>query len=159
MPVGYPSNPGANPDDESEGQLLTLLGQNADLIELGSDFLINPLVPVVAGFADLGITGFACIKFHQCYYGQPHPDLPNMLVINQDVIVTTGDAFAPVGAALIGALPTGGLGAVQASIGTDIVTSGGSYLYDIGRLTGNIPNIVSVGTDFSTMETYILIYQ
>ena len=93
---------------------------------------------------DVLLTGGSCYQYGQCYYGQPDPSLPDMLVVNQDVIITGADLISPVAGGLVAGAPTGGAGYYPGSVLTDTVTTGASF-YDLGRLTGKIPNAVSAG--------------
>jgi hypothetical protein len=80
-----------------------------------------------------------------------------MLVVNQDMLITGGDFVAPIVAGVAAGVPTGGSGYYPASALTDITTSTGSFFYDMGRITGNIPNVVSAGWTIKG-DLYILIY-
>jgi RHS repeat-associated protein len=75
------------------------LGVTADFVELVS----SPFgwIPSAAALVDVGVTGFASFFSGETYFGRPHPSLPPMLVLGQDVIVSSADAAT---AALAGAI-------------------------------------------------------
>ncbi len=158
MPEGYPPNPGANEYDDNWGRIWAIVGLAIEGGELGSYFLGNPAIPIVLGIMDAGATAVSCNYFHECYIGSPHPDLPEMLVMNQDFLLTSTEAVLPIAAGFVGGAATGGAGAIPAAAGTDIVTSLVSFGYDIGRLTGQIPNGVSVGVNLENGNVYVLLF-
>lgn len=80
-----------------------------------------------------------------------------MLVINQDMIITGTDLVAPVVGGVVAGAPSGGVGYYPGSAVTDAVTTGGSFFYDLGRITGKIPNYVSLGFTIKG-DWYVLIY-
>jgi hypothetical protein len=100
---------------------------------------------VVAG-ADAALTGASCIANGECYFGKPHPDLPEMLVVNQDVLVNAGDF------------------AVSWTVVLDIITTSVSFIYDTIDIGGGVPNMVSIGVAPNIgwwqrqWKIYILIY-
>jgi hypothetical protein len=106
---------------------------------------------------DLTITGRTCYLYGECYVGSPDPSLPPMLVLNQDMMVTGADFVVPImGGAVIG-IPTGGSGFYPGSVASDVVTTGASFFYDLGRITGEIPNGISMGFTLKG-DWYILVY-
>jgi hypothetical protein len=103
------------------------------LADIGELILIAlPYDGTVAGeflvaLFDVGATFANCISVGECYVGQPHPDLPSMLVVNQSVLVNTVDLMA------------------SWTVILDAVSATGSLAHDIGILKGAIQNYVSVG--------------
>lgn len=111
------------------------------------------------GFVDLAVTGLACAASGECYWGQPHPDLPEMIAINQDIVISAIDAVVPIN------VPEGSQMAV------DFITTFANLAYDAFDVTGEIvPNYISVGLTVSQapplfgsipdfeVELYILVY-
>lgn len=111
----------------------------------------------IMSLGDLAVTGRSCYLYGESYFGKPDPSLPNMLVVNQDMIITGTDFGAPIAGGLVASAPSGGAGFAAGSVPTDMVTTGISFFYDIGRITGKIPNFVSAGWTLKG-DLYILIY-
>ena len=89
------------------------------------------------GIADVGFTYSACVLVGDCYIGQPHPDLPEMLVIGQDVIVTSSDVVLPL-------LGLGGGGPAGQAL-TDAITTMFSGAYDANRIWNDAPTHMAIG--------------
>jgi hypothetical protein len=111
----------------------------------------------VMSAVDIGVTGRSCYLYGQCYVGRPDPSLPNMLIVNQDVLITGLDFAVPIVGGLVAGIPTGGAGYYPGSVATDLFSTGGSLLYDISRVTGVTPNFISAGWTLKG-DLYILIY-
>jgi hypothetical protein len=84
-----------------------------------------------------------------------------MIVFGQDTLVTAVDLTAPwvIGAGAAGA--TSPAGGYFGEVGSEIVISFASFLYDLQRLNGEIDNRVSVGLLFEEgahMQVYILVF-
>jgi hypothetical protein len=76
--------------------------------------------------------------------------------VNQDVLVTAGDAFIAMGAKATGTLiggatgtPIGAKVGYGVGLGTDVVTTGASIVYDYGRVFGSMPNYITAGVSVS----------
>ena len=126
--------------------LFFLFGIGADIVELGLQITpaFGPLGPIVASFVDVGVTAIGCYLAGECYIGKPTPQSETMLVIGQDVIVSTAEAIAPI--MVLAGVIVGTKGSLYPVYsGTDIVTSILDAGYDIGRMTGSIPNKISLG--------------
>ncbi len=108
MPEGMPANVNADNihlpygwDPQEVSRYLGMLGAGLDLTEMILTFTA-PQVAFGVGIADAFVAGGACYTAGECYYNQPHPDLPRMLVINQDLALNALDAI------LVGMVPNCG---------------------------------------------------
>jgi len=97
-----------------------------------------------------------CTGAGECYYGQPSATLPEMLVLNQDILVASGDIITPIVSGLGFSTFTTPVGGTVAYKVTDFITTSLSALYDVGRLHG-LPSYINIG--FTAGGTYILYYQ
>lgn len=125
------TSPNGTPNKEL-ARALGNLGAVADLIEFALAFSVFASPPSHGAAAAMAvidgiITTGSCIAAGECYFGSPGGNLPNVLVVNQDVVVTA----AEIGAGLIP--------------GVDILTSLASVPYDSLRAEGVLPNYISVG--------------
>lgn len=138
------------------------MGYYLDVIELLGILDITDLSigETLLGIGDWGVTLAGCIGVGDCYYDQPHPDLPNMVVIGQDVLVTSVDVGLPI--IMLGT--TGPVG----QIATDGITTSFSLMYDGFRIWGGTPTHINIGIGaeiyyFPTIHiepiNYIMIYQ
>jgi len=99
----------------------------------------------VAGF-DVGATLANCYAVDQCYFGQPEPTLPPMLVFNQDVILNFADFT------------------VSWTVVVDLVTTSLSILHDTLDAGNAVPNAISIGftpdltPDPRLLRMYVLVY-
>jgi RHS repeat-associated protein/uncharacterized repeat protein (TIGR01451 family) len=166
MPEGQPPSQDRTPEQKAGATIASAAGIVMDVVETGLALLPQDAGPVgeyVASFIDVGVTATGCFLNGLCFVGRPAPNLPPMLVVNQDLLLTTGEFLAPLGGAAVGFGVSGGNpgGAYVGSVGTDIVTSVLSVGYDIGRMTDSIPNVVSVGITFDDntnhFQTYVFI--
>ena len=99
----------------------------------------------IAALGDVAVTYAATLLSGQSYFlEQPNPDVPIMISVNQDVLVTAGDAGVALGAKVVGGIVAGPAG-YAAGLGTDVVTTGASLVYDYNRVFGSLPNYVTVG--------------
>jgi hypothetical protein len=160
MPIEYPPSPNNLTAEQLElAQFQTEWGITLDMAELIA--ILVQLDSVVFDYglsgADVIVTFFSCVNMGECYYGQPHPDLPEMLVVNQDVLLTTSDLVIPLAAGLIAAVPTGGVGFIPGSQIVDAYTTTASMIYDTTRWTGDTPNYISFGVD-SSLNLNLIIY-
>jgi hypothetical protein len=170
MPPGYKPNVNADNvnlpfgiDPEDATLALSMLGTGLDVAEMLST-IPAPQIAAFLAWIDAGVTGAACYTAGECYINQPHPDLPTMIVINQDVAVNALDAI------LVGAIPDTPIETVaDASLTVtkrqvvDTVTSYASFIYDNFDATGFIPNHVSFGVGYDQVTNdlgfYIIVYQ
>jgi hypothetical protein len=79
-----------------------------------------------------------------------------MVSVNQDVLVTAGDAFIALGGKTSGALigsatgtPAGAAVGYGIGLGTDVITTGASLVYDYNRVFGSTPNYITAGVSVS----------
>jgi RHS repeat-associated protein len=125
------------------GTGLGLLGWGMEAVEI----VLPPGLAQVPAAIDLILTTDASAYQGEFYYGQPHPDLPPMIVVSQDVFVTFMDlgigSLGDVAGYLLGA-PTGGV-SVGGSEALDDVTSGSCLVYDLGRLTQEVATEGALG--------------
>ena len=107
----------------------------------------GPLGEFIVAGADVVTTIASCEANGECYFGQPHPDLPPMLVINQDVLVNAADF------------------AVSWTVVLDMITTSFSIGYDSMNLGADaVPNMLSIGLTLDTtydprpIRAYFLFY-
>jgi hypothetical protein len=103
---------------------------------------------------DVGVTYLSGVFYGTNYlFERPHPDLPPMVTLNQDVLVTAADLGIAAGAkyvigpgvgGAVGNAPGAGAGYI-AGLGVDVVTTGFSAYYDYNRTLGDWPMHTSVG--------------
>lgn len=103
---------------------------------------------------DVGITYFSGLSYGTNYlFERPHPDLPPMVTLNQDVLVTASDlgfaaaakyVIGPGVGGAVGNAPGAGTGYI-AGLGVDIATTGFSAYYDWNRTFGDWPMQMSIG--------------
>jgi hypothetical protein len=143
-----------------------------DTIEL---LIIAGAPPIATGGAlgDLVVAGassaFSGDMWLPGKHDQPHPDLPSMFLVGQDVLVTAGDLTAPyvVGTGA-GALTANPFAGVAAMMGTDYFATFFSLDYDICRFISNfeqtpilgMPTFINAGWSFEkgASGSYILLY-
>jgi len=124
--------------------VLDAIGLASGVGGIAADALEVPIPPgldEVIAMGDVGLSVIGSISQGETYYGKPHPDLPPMLVLGQDVNVAAGDLIVGSVADAVGGVlgqPTVG-GSVVASEVVDWVTSFYSAGYDFGRLFQDIP--------------------
>jgi hypothetical protein len=150
MPVN--SSPGSPESDgrSTASTILSYVGIWLDLAEL-----MAILIPIEGFTGDVGLSvGDLLVTVGSCYYGgqcylsgQPHPSLPEMAVVNQDVLVTAADLGIPIGIGLtVGGLTgnpaTGAASELVVDVGTTLFSFA---LYDPNRLSGDWRNHISVG--------------
>lgn len=123
-----------------------------DLGEMATIFDLLPGDEDAAALADVGVTYLSSAFGGDSYlFERPDSSLPYMVTINQDVIVTAGDA----GIAILGKL---GASAVAGPVGylvgegTDVVTTGASLVYDGNRVFGDLKNYVSTGVAVTSTD-------
>jgi hypothetical protein len=97
------------------------------------------------------------------WFGKPHPDLPAMWLLGQDVLWTAGvDGVGPHFVGAVGAMFTGNLGGYAVGKwGGDFGTTLLSIGYDIGRAKGNVPTLVNAGWGWSSqggLQGYVVVY-
>jgi hypothetical protein len=145
--------------NKTYADILSRIGFGADVAELISMIPQVPGIPDAVAVFDIAVTTGASYYSGETYlYQQPHPTLPPMTVIGQDVIFTSADA---VGAALakvvlpilgtgIGSsvsIPGGVMGVAAGYVGgqaVDVVATVASVVYDGARLAG-MPTYFSYG--------------
>ena len=154
MPPG--SNPAMPRSDilRRLGTGLGIAGLLYDIVEMMEIFTPVPGDEDLTAVWDVGVTYLSGLFYGTNYlFERPHPDLPLMVTINQDVLVTGGDlvvaagtkyVLGPGGGGAAGNVPGAGAGYV-AGLGTDIVTTGASIYHDYNRTFGDWPMHVSVG--------------
>jgi hypothetical protein len=126
----------------------TAFGIAGFLFDVGE--MIGIFVPEIGGedaaaVGDLLVTSISCVASGQCYVGEsPHPDLPPMIGVSQDILITAGDlglaSVAKAGGAAIGGPP-----GYVAGLGADVITTAISGLHDFSRVFGGVPNRLTVG--------------
>ena len=148
--------PGSNPSVPRSNWALRLgtsLGIAGFAFDIGEMIgIFNPDIggEDVTALGDIGVTYVASLLSGQSYFfEQPHSDLPAMVSVNQDVLVTTGDAAIALGGKGIGAL-VGGLPGYGVGLGIDVATTGTSLVYDYNRVFGSTPNYISAGVSVSS---------
>lgn len=110
----------------------------------------------VTAIWDVGLTYLSGLFYGTNYIpfvDRPYPDLPPMLTVNQDFLVTVGDLGVAAGAKyLIGLIGGGAAGNAPGAgagyiggLGVDVVTTGFSAYYDYNRTFGDWPIRLSVG--------------
>jgi RHS repeat-associated protein len=109
----------------------------------------------------IAIAGSACSG--DMWFGKPHPDLPAMWLVGQDVLWTAGvDGVGPHFAGAAGAMLTGNLGGYAGGKWSgDLFTTGLSIGYDVGRVKRNIPTVINGGWGWSTrggLQGYVVVY-
>jgi RHS repeat-associated protein len=121
------------------GFVFGVCGAGADIAEV----LTIPWVDEAVSVGDVILTTFASTFQGEAYYGRPHPDLPPMFVLSQDMVLTAGELGIGVVADTVGSLlgPEG----IAAGEAVDWITSGLSAIYDGGRLINAIPTEGAVG--------------
>ncbi|MFC1976540.1 RHS repeat domain-containing protein, partial [Chloroflexota bacterium] len=136
--------------NKTRSNLLSWIGFGADWLELIAIAPQIPSLPDVVALGDVGVTTAASYYSGETYlYQQPHPSLPPMTVIGQDVIVTSADA----GGALLAKSILPALGFEAGGVGggmlgyvggqaVDVVATIASVVYDGSRLRG-IPTYFS----------------
>lgn len=138
-------------DPELVEYLLNGLSVGLDLAEMISIFGPPGLAQGI-GFVDAGVTILNCALIGECYYDQPHPDLPKMIVANQDVMVAVFDAL----------VNHYGFSNTNRA---DFVTSAFSLVHDFVDFSYGVPNAVSIGVEVTPqgggqvdVGLYILFY-
>ena len=142
----------------------TWIATLADVVEIGALFVTpGPGEEDAVALYDLGVTVVGCIAAGECNYGTVDPVLPNMITMNQDVVIAGTDFL--VGATASGLqildMVTPGLGWV-ASNGPDAVTTVIDGLHGAMRSNPFNPqeNLVYLGVTLdsdSSGEIYIII--
>jgi len=116
----------------------------------------------VVAVVDLGLTTYASLFQGEFYYGRPHPDLPPMWVMSQDMVVTAGELGLGVVTEFLANLlsvPTEGASEAGSFI-VDVGTNGASIVYDVGRLSGDFPTQFAIGfyAEDGVVNIYLLNY-
>ncbi|MCA9965908.1 MAG: RHS repeat-associated core domain-containing protein [Anaerolineales bacterium] len=160
MPVGsQQSYVSENSIQYQFGRGLAQLGIGLDMLELMLTGSPDPGAGGALGFVDAGVTYASGLLTGDNYGLYQHPDLPQMVAVNQDLLVNAGEAIiggtAPYLFAALGAASTVETGPAGMAIGggtgfmlgkmTDAVTSTASALYDGGRYNGSIYNHLMIG--------------
>ena len=123
-----------------------------DIGEIATIFDLLPGDEDAAALADIGVTYLSSAFGGDSYFFEkPHSSLPYMLTINQDVIFTTGDAGAAGAAKIIGSAAAGPSGYL-AGVGSDVLTTGASLVYDGNRVFGELKNYVSLGVAVTSTD-------
>jgi hypothetical protein len=95
-------------------------------------------LPDFVGLIDVGLAAGGSSFANQTYYGQPHPDAPEMLVVGQDVGPAAIDSLIPL------ALRLTGIG-VGPAVVVDAVTSTAQGSYDLLRVADAFQTYGGVG--------------
>jgi hypothetical protein len=158
MPPGYSPSPAGAIDEEraSNYAYLGAVMDEAELVLIASPMEMNLGEDTVAA-GDVIVTYAHCYFAGECYYSQPHPDLPPLFTVNQDIIATGGDLIAPFLPGAVGGVIAGGPGFAFAKELTDAATTGLSLRYDLGRISGS-KNYLSAGVEIRSGELFILLY-
>lgn len=141
--------------DRNRALLWSWLGAAADAVEL----VATPfgILPDFTALVDVGIAATASYYSGETYlFERPHASLPRMVVLGQDVVVTTGDAAVAALAKTI--LPALGL-SVGSSSGTLVGTAMGGVVGSLGGMAVDVgTTMISLGYDFDRatgkMPTY-----
>jgi hypothetical protein len=134
------------------GTGLGIAGFAFDVGEMLTIFDVLPGDEDAVALADIGVTYLSSALGGDSYIlERPDKSLPYMVTINQDVMVTAGDAGI---AGLVKIAGTGVSGPIGYLIGegTDVVTTGVSVVYDGSRVFGNMNNYVSAGIAITSTE-------
>lgn len=121
------------------------LGAAIDLAEIL--FIWHPGVSRVAGVVDLIPAALSCYFGGECYMGQPHEDLPEMLVLNQDVLITLIDGLMIPGPSGKISMPYNGTKYVINEY--DYLATTVSMVSDFMDIPGLVPNKISLGFNYS----------
>jgi hypothetical protein len=165
MPPGYTPQPwlrGLNPSGwETVATCLSAGGALIDLAEAATAILAIPAVPELLSIVDIGAALGSTLSAGETFIGKPHPDLPSMGVLGQDVLFTVGEAafiaaleqvFVTTGYEL-GSIP-GALTGYVVVKEIDGVTSFVSFAYDTSRVFKLTPNRVSIGLYMNESSGY-----
>jgi RHS repeat-associated protein len=152
MPAG--SNSAVDTSEAWESWAYTL-GQGsvaADLVEILLLFNGIPLDEDLLALNDTLLESLACYLNGECYVGRPHYTLPEMLIVNQDVILTGGEFLFGLGAKYIPASagsgvggPAGAYAGYAKGAALDVGSSAANLIYDVFRNEGVISNQVTIG--------------
>jgi hypothetical protein len=148
MPVDYPSSIEVSEDRWTQGTILAYAGQWMDIFELAAIFIPDEGIfgDIALSIGDEVVSYMACADVGLCYKGKPHPNLPEMHVFGQDVLVTTIDLLAPpVSGATAGALTANPAVGIGTELVVDVATTSFSLFYDSNRLAEEWTNQISVG--------------
>jgi hypothetical protein len=134
---------------------LDIIGIGNDVAEASSAIFMVPALPDTMAFLDIAVEFAATLSSGDTFVGRPHESAPMMAVVGQDVWWTAFEAagvFVAKEGLIAGGIATGELPvALTAYLAGNVIdagTSATSAVYDIGRLTGAIPNVVSFGIYF-----------
>ena len=157
-PVDIILFPGGPPDLDFEyknktvARSFTSIGVLLDVVETGGALYPYSGIPEISAFIDVGIAGLGSFFDGETYIAQPHPDLPRMAVVGQDVLVASAEtAVGTIGkwALTAGSAASGNpfvaVGGALGGIALDTTTSASQAVYDASRLYGVFPTVVSVG--------------
>jgi len=163
--------------DENRARLLGTLSLAADWVELSTiplSFTPFGALPDWVALGDIVIAGFGSYYVGETYLlERPHPSLPPMVVLGQDILVTSADAglatlskvILPILGMEIGAAASGVGGIAGGIVGyitgqaVDVGTTLHSIGYDRGRLEGTKPIYLSYGIFWEDrLRQAILIY-
>lgn len=155
MPPGSDPAMSRPPFLQRLGVALSIAGFVFDVVEMLQIFTPGPEEEATAAW-DVAVTYLSGAFYGTNYipfFDRPHPDLPLMFTVNQDVLVTGGDfavaaaakyVAGPAAGGAAGNAPGAGAGYI-AGLGVDVVTTGFSAYYDYNRTFGDWPMQMSVG--------------
>jgi hypothetical protein len=97
------------------------------------------------------------------WFGKPHPGLPAMWLVGQDVLWTAGvDGVGPHFVGAVGASVTlEPAGYVAGKWAGDLATTALSLRYDVSRVQGDIPTVINGGWSWSSkggLQGYVVVY-
>jgi hypothetical protein len=132
------------PGSEAAGTVFDIGGIILNILEALFAALMIPLASDEVAFWDWIYSVFASLLKGETFYGKISDDYPPMLVLGQDVLVSGAEFILPFLAKLVGAAATEGVGYVPAEI-LDYFTSLASVGYDVSRLSGDFPTLLTIG--------------
>lgn len=153
MPPGSDSAMPRPPFLQRLGVALSVAGFVFDIVEMIQIFTPGGDEETTAVW-DVGVTYLSGVFYGTNYlFERPHPNLPPMLTLNQDVLVTASDlgiaaaAKYVIGPGVGGAVSNapGAGGGYIAGLVVDVVTTGFSAYYDYNRTFGDWPMQMSIG--------------
>ena len=135
-----------------------IVGIGTDVAEATSALFNFPILPDTLAYVDIGAELIASIANGDSFIGYPEAEgAPYMVVVGQDVWLTALEAGGVtlakealfVGGTAVGGLPGAVVGYVAGNF-LDAGTSAASAVYDLGRLQGAFPNVVSFAIYFDS---------
>ena len=162
LPSGY------TPEDQGmvrNQKLSTVLGWGGVILDAGEALASAaglPVVPEALSVADVLVSVGGSYFAGELGSMKLHSDLPEMFVVSQDVLWTTGELLAPsvikAGATVAGLSACGlvcGVAGYEFGNVVDVGTSYASVTYDASRMLGITPNKIAIGFYMASANTRI----